>query len=137
MVDFCGKLYRYKWVFPKIGVPQNGWFIMGNPMNKWMIWGFSHIFWVDTQIYHTLHESYGGFRGFGIFGAPKTGDETAGALNYDPETPLWPNRDRFVLSAGHLSPLLYGLLHVAGVKEMQELMGSMTGRVGTAVERGK
>ena len=27
------------WVFPKIGVPQNGWFIMENPMNKWMIWG--------------------------------------------------------------------------------------------------
>ena len=31
-------------MFPKIGVPQNGWFIMENPMNKWMIWGFSHIF---------------------------------------------------------------------------------------------
>ena len=29
----------FTWVFPKIGVPQNGWFIMANPMNKWMIWG--------------------------------------------------------------------------------------------------
>ena len=28
-----------KWLFPKIGVPQNGWFIRENPMNKWMIWG--------------------------------------------------------------------------------------------------
>ena len=26
------------WVFPKIEVPQNEWFIMENPMNKWMIW---------------------------------------------------------------------------------------------------
>ena len=33
-----------KWMFPKIGVPQNGWFIMENPMNKWMIWGY-HYFW--------------------------------------------------------------------------------------------
>ena len=32
------------WVFPKIGVPQNAWFIMENPMNKWMIWGKSHYF---------------------------------------------------------------------------------------------
>ena len=29
-------------VFPKIGVPQNGWFIMENPMNKWMIWGYPY-----------------------------------------------------------------------------------------------
>ncbi len=28
------------WVFPKLGVPKNGWFIMENPMNKWMIWGY-------------------------------------------------------------------------------------------------
>ena len=26
--------------------------IMENPMNKWMIWGFSHYFWFNTQIYH-------------------------------------------------------------------------------------
>ena len=34
-----------KWMFPKIGgKPQNGWFIMENPMNKWMIWGYPY-FW--------------------------------------------------------------------------------------------
>ncbi len=38
-------------------------------------------------------------------------------LRYDPETPLWPNRDRFVLSNGHASMLLYGLLHLAGVRD--------------------
>ncbi len=35
-------------------------------------------------------------------------------LRYDPEDPGWPDRDRFVLSAGHGSMLLYALLHVAG-----------------------
>jgi transketolase len=37
-------------------------------------------------------------------------------LRYDPADPLWPNRDRFVLSAGHASMLLYALIHLAGVK---------------------
>ncbi len=39
-------------------------------------------------------------------------------LRYDPDDPLWPNRDRFVLSNGHASMLLYSLLHLAGVKEV-------------------
>jgi transketolase len=33
-------------------------------------------------------------------------------LNFDPADPLWPNRDRFILSAGHASMLLYALLHL-------------------------
>ena len=37
-------------------------------------------------------------------------------LRFDPDRPIWPNRDRFVLSVGHASMLLYSLLHVAGVK---------------------
>jgi len=37
-------------------------------------------------------------------------------LRYDPEDPIWPNRDRFVLSNGHASMLLYALLHLAGVR---------------------
>jgi transketolase len=37
-------------------------------------------------------------------------------LRYDPADPLWPNRDRFVLSAGHASMMLYALLHLAGVR---------------------
>ena len=37
-------------------------------------------------------------------------------LRYDPADPIWPNRDRFVLSAGHASMLLYSVLHLAGVK---------------------
>ena len=37
-------------------------------------------------------------------------------LRFDPNDPIWPNRDRFVLSAGHASMLLYSLVHLAGVK---------------------
>ena len=37
-------------------------------------------------------------------------------LRYDPEDPTWPNRDRFVLSAGHASMLLYAMLYLTGVR---------------------
>lgn len=37
-------------------------------------------------------------------------------LRFDPDDPIWPNRDRFVLSIGHASMLLYSLLHLARVK---------------------
>jgi len=37
-------------------------------------------------------------------------------LRFDPADPIWPGRDRFVLSAGHASMLLYSLLHLAGVR---------------------
>ena len=37
-------------------------------------------------------------------------------LRYDPQDTLWPNRDRFVLSNGHASMLLYALLYLAGVR---------------------
>src|SRR5438874_2007087 len=37
-------------------------------------------------------------------------------LKYDPADPTWPNRDRFVLSNGHASMLLYALIHLAGVR---------------------
>jgi transketolase len=39
-------------------------------------------------------------------------------LRYDPADPVWPNRDRFVLSAGHASMLLYSVLHLAGVRKV-------------------
>jgi transketolase len=37
-------------------------------------------------------------------------------LRYDPTAPLWPNRDRYILSCGHASMLLYSMIHLAGVK---------------------
>lgn len=39
-------------------------------------------------------------------------------LRFDPADPIWPNRDRFVLSIGHASTLLYALLHLAEVKSV-------------------
>lgn len=47
-------------------------------------------------------------------------------LRYDPEKPDWPNRDRFVLSVGHASMLLYAVLHLAGVQEI-DADGNPTG----------
>ncbi len=41
-------------------------------------------------------------------------------LRYDPTAPLWPNRDRYVLSCGHASMLIYSMLHVAGVRKAAE-----------------
>ena len=38
-------------------------------------------------------------------------------LRYDPLNPHWPNRDRFVLSCGHASMLLYSLIHLAGIRQ--------------------
>ncbi len=39
-------------------------------------------------------------------------------LRYDPTAPLWPNRDRYVLSCGHASMLLYAMIHLAGIREV-------------------
>src|SRR5258708_1844774 len=50
-------------------------------------------------------------------------------LRYDPENPIWPNRDRFVLSNGHASMLLYSLLHLASVKAVgpnYEMLGELS-----------
>jgi transketolase len=41
-------------------------------------------------------------------------------LRFDPEDPIWPNRDRFILSSGHASALLYAMLHLTGVKAVNE-----------------
>ncbi len=41
-------------------------------------------------------------------------------LRYDPANPAWPNRDRFVLSNGHASMLLYAVLHLTGVRKLDE-----------------
>ena len=50
-------------------------------------------------------------------------------LRFDPEHPIWGNRDRFVLSAGHASTLLYALLHLTGVKAVNpkyEVLGNLS-----------
>jgi len=53
-------------------------------------------------------------------------------LRYDPSDPLWPNRDRFVLSAGHASMLLCALLHLAGVRRVEG--GRVTGDAAVSLD---
>lgn len=54
-------------------------------------------------------------------------------LRYHPEHPDWPNRDRFVLSVGHASMLLYSLLHLGGVAEIDE-HGKPSGKPAVSLE---
>ncbi|MGD9720855.1 MAG: transketolase [Pirellulales bacterium] len=54
-------------------------------------------------------------------------------LRYDPDDPDWPGRDRFVLSCGHASMLLYALLHLAGVKQFAN--GRPTGEPAVSLEQ--
>jgi transketolase len=53
-------------------------------------------------------------------------------LRYDPADPLWPNRDRFVLSAGHASLLLYSLIHLSGVKRIHD--GQVTNKAAVSLD---
>lgn len=55
------------------------------------------------------------------------------ALNYDPQHPRWPARDRFVLSCGHASMLLYSVLHVAGVQQVDD-HNEPTGKLSISLE---
>ncbi|WP_226502616.1 transketolase [Pseudomonas sp. MWU16-30317] len=54
-------------------------------------------------------------------------------LRYHPQHPDWPNRDRFVLSVGHASMLLYSLLHLAGVDEI-DADGKLTGKPAVSLD---
>ncbi len=50
-------------------------------------------------------------------------------MRFDPQDPIWPNRDRFVLSCGHASMLLYSMLHLTktqAVNPKYEAVGTPT-----------
>ena len=55
-------------------------------------------------------------------------------MTYDPDHPQWPNRDRFILSAGHASMLLYSVLHLAGVKQLDP-NGKPTGELAVTLDQ--
>jgi transketolase len=55
-------------------------------------------------------------------------------LRYDPQHPLWPARDRFVLSCGHASMLLYAVLHLAEVAQYDH-EGRPTGELAVTLEQ--
>lgn len=54
-------------------------------------------------------------------------------LRYDPSDPLWANRDRFVLSCGHASMLIYSLIHLAGIRGV-DAHGKVTSKESLSIE---
>jgi transketolase len=54
-------------------------------------------------------------------------------LRFDPEHPIWPNRDRFILSVGHASMLLYAMLHLSGMKAVNPKYETL-GRLAVTLE---
>lgn len=65
--------------------------------------------------------------------APVTYQLWAHNLKYDPKNPNWHNRDRFVLSCGHASMLLYSMIHLAGIKHVDK-HGKVTDQESLCIE---
>ena len=73
---------------------------------------------IRTLTLDAVAKSKSGHAGTPISMAPVAYTLWTELLRYDPATPDWPNRDRFVLSVGHASMLLYCVLHLASVQEV-------------------
>jgi len=71
---------------------------------------------IRTLVIDAIQQAKSGHPGTPIDAAPTAYTLWQNFLRYDPEHPNWPNRDRFVLSSGHASMLLYSLIHLAGIK---------------------
>jgi len=71
---------------------------------------------IRTLSMDAVQQSNSGHRGTPMALAPVVYCLWQRFLRFDPDHPIWPNRDRFMLSAGHASMLLYAMLHLTGVK---------------------
>ena len=71
---------------------------------------------IRTLSIDAIQKANSGHPGAPMGMAAPTYDLWTERLRYDPKNPLWPNRDRFVLSAGHASMLLYSMLHLTKVE---------------------
>ncbi|HST75958.1 MAG TPA: transketolase, partial [Acetobacteraceae bacterium] len=71
---------------------------------------------VRTLTMDAIQKSQSGHPGTPMGAAPTAYGLWQRVLRYDPGDPGWINRDRFVLSSGHASMLLYSLIHLAGIK---------------------
>jgi transketolase len=71
---------------------------------------------IRTLSIDAVQQANSGHPGTPMALAPVVYELWQNVLRFDPEDPIWPNRDRFVLSAGHASMLLYSMLHLTGVK---------------------
>ena len=87
---------------------------------------------IRATVIDTINKAKSGHPGMALGSAPIMYALFTRHLVADPKDPMWFNRDRFVLSAGHASSLLYTMLHVAGYKvSMDDLkafrqLGSLT-----------
>jgi transketolase len=71
---------------------------------------------IRTLAIDAVEQAQSGHAGAPMGFAPVAYELWTRVLRYDPKAPDWPDRDRFVLSNGHASMLLYALLHLAGVE---------------------
>ena len=71
---------------------------------------------IRTLCIDAIEAANSGHPGTPIGMAPVTYTLWQRFLRFDPADPIWPNRDRFVLSAGHASALLWSMLHLTGVQ---------------------
>ncbi|MBC8351997.1 MAG: transketolase [Planctomycetes bacterium] len=72
---------------------------------------------IRTLSMDAVQQANSGHPGTAMALAPVTYTLWNKSLRFDPEHAEWPGRDRFVLSCGHVSMLLYSILHLAGVKK--------------------
>src|SRR5690606_8323349 len=66
---------------------------------------------IRTLAIDAIEKAKSGHPGMPMGAAPMAYELWSKFMNHNPENPLWINRDRFVLSAGHGSMLLYSILH--------------------------
>jgi transketolase len=71
---------------------------------------------IRTLCIDAIQAANSGHPGTPIGIAPATYGLWQNVLRYDPSDPVWPNRDRYVLSSGHASSLLWAMLHLTGVQ---------------------
>jgi transketolase len=84
---------------------------------------------VRTLSMDGVQQANSGHPGTPMAMAPVAYDLWQRHLRFDPDHPIWPDRDRFVLSMGHASMLLYSMLHIAGVKAVNpkyETLGQLS-----------
>lgn len=88
---------------------------------------------VRTLAIDAVEEASSGHPGTPMAMAPLAYTLWSRFLRYDPDRPDWPNRDRFVLSDGHASLLLYALIHLAGIREIDG-QGRPTGQPAVSLD---
>jgi transketolase len=71
---------------------------------------------IRTLSMDAVQQAHSGHPGTPMALAPLVYTVWQSFLRFDPDDPIWPNRDRFVLSNGHASMLLYSMLHLCGAK---------------------